>query len=318
MKKIVILVIGIMALAYQTLLPSKTIKYDYYISKIALNSDYLIAGLENGEIVIKDFKNLKTLYKFSLPKIHDFMGDLIPMPIYSLDISPDNKTLLILAEGEDAVRELFLFDLKNRKLNHIFTTKQTLMKARFINDSQVFFGLLSDEVGLYDLKTKKWIYKIQAGNYVFSTYALNENKTKAAIGDESGAVKVIDVINGKKINEIKGFNKDKTLSLDYKKNYIINGSSDMRVGVYTDDGALKTALRAKFLPYAAALSPKIDNFAIQYDEANDIMVYSIYKKPLFMLKGHTMALNGMKYLSDTEILSFSPAEIIIWKLNKKD
>ncbi len=314
MKKVILILFALLAYSYQTLKPNKIIKFNYYISKITYNQKFLIAGLENGEIIIKDFNTLNNFYKFSLPKIHDFMGDLIAMPIYSIDISPNNETLLILAEGENAVREFFLFDLKNKKLHHIFTTKQTLMKAEFINNNQVFFGLLSDEIGVFDLKNKKWLYKIQAGSYVFSTFALNETKTKAAIGDESGAVKIIDVINGKKINEIKGFNKDKTLSLDYKKTFIINGSSDMRVAIYTEKGSTKTELKAKFLPYATALSPKIDTFAIQYDEANDIMVYSIYKKPLFMLKGHTMALNGMKYLNDKKIISFSPAEIIIWKL----
>ncbi len=316
MKKIfLIVIISIMVFAYQTLTPFKTIKYNYYISKITYNNTYIISGLENGEIVIRDFKTLKDIYKFSLPKIHDFMGDLIAMPIYSLDISPDNKTLLILAEGENAVREFFLFDLKNHKLSHLFTTKQTLMKARFINNSQIFFALLSDEMALYDLKSKKWLYKIQAGNYVFSTYVLNETKTKAAVGDESGAVKIIDVINGKKLKEIKGFNKDKTLSLDFIKNLVINGSSDMRVGIYDiNSGYAKNRLKAKFLPYATALSPTLDAFAIQYDEANDIMVYSIFNKPKLLLKGHTMALNGMKYLNEKEILSFSPAEIIIWKI----
>ena len=314
MKKLLIFLSAVLLFSQQIIKPSKTIKYDYYISKIAYNDSFLITGLENGEIVIKNFKTLKDLYKFSLPKIHDFMGDLIPMPIYSLDISPDNKKLLILAEGEDAKRELFILNLNNKKLSHIFTTKKTLMKAEFINNDKIFFGLLSDEVALYDLKSKKWLYKIQAGSYVFSTFALNDNKTKAAIGDESGAVKIIDIINGKKINEIKGYNKDKTLSLDYVKNYIINGSSDMRVAVYTEEGLTKTELKAKFLPYAAALNPALNSFAIQYDEANDIMVYSIYSKPLFMLKGHTMALNGMKYLNKNEIISFSPAEIIIWKL----
>jgi len=302
------------AFAITNLSPYKKITYKYYISKITFNKKYLIAGLENGKIVIKDFKTLKNIYEFSLPKIHDFMGEIIAMPIYSLDISPDNKTLLILAEGEEASREFFLFDLNSKKLTHIFTTKETLMKARFINNNKIFFGLLSDEVALYDISSKKWIYKIQAGNYVFSTFSLNETKSKAAIGDESGSVKIIDIKTGNKLKKIKGFNKDKTLSLDFKKNYIINGSSDMRVALYTEDGNTKATLKVNFLPYAVALSPRVDTFAIQYDEANNIIVYSIFKKALFKLHGHSMALNGMHYLNKNEIISFSPAEIIIWKL----
>jgi WD40 repeat protein len=296
--------------------PFKKITYNYYISKIAFNKELLIAGLENGEIVFKDFNTLKTIYKFSLPKIHDFMGDLVAMPIYSLDISPNKKTLLILAEGEEASRILFLMDLNTKKLTKIFTTKDTLMKARFIDNEHILFGLLSDELILYDLKNKKQIYRKQVGNYSFSTFALNNTKTKVAIGDESGAVKVVDVKSGKVLNKIVAYNKDKTLSLDYQKNLIINGSSDERVGIYTENGSEKVTMKAEFLPYAAALSPKLDTFAIQYDEKNDIKVFSIYKKPLYTLKGHTMALNGMKYLNENQIISFSPAEIIIWKIKE--
>jgi len=313
MKKLIIL-IGVILFALTDIKPYKKIKYNYYISKITFNKKYLITSLENGNIIIQNFNTLKKLYQFNLPKIHDFMGDLIAMPIYSIDISPNNKTLLILAGGEEAKREFFIFNLKNNKLTKIFTTKNTLMKAKFINNNKILFAFLSDEIALYDLHSKKWLYKIQVGNYVFSTYAINNTKTKVAIGDESGIIKIIDIKNGKKIKILSGFNKDKTLSLDYKKNYIINGSSDMKVGIYTENGDLKTSLKAKFLPYAVALSPKVDTFAIQYNENNDIMVYSIYKKALFKLKGHSMALNEMKYLNENEIISSSPSEIIIWKL----
>ena len=317
MKKIIFLMLFIYAFAFTTIKPYKFIRFNNYISKIAYNQKYLIAGLENGSIVIKDFKTLKTLYSINLPKIHDFMGDLISMPIFSLDISQDSTKLLILTEGENSKRELFVFNLKTHKLTHIFTTKKTLMKAQFIDNKKIIFGVLSDEVGVYDLSQNKWEYVIQAGNYVFSTFALNNNKTKIAIGDESGAIKIIDVINGKKIKTIKGFNKDKTLSIDYQKNLIINASSDMRVAIYNENGNEKLNLKVKFLPYAAAISPNIDAFAIQYDEKNDILIYSIYKKQLFKLSGHTMPLNGMKYLNEKEIISFSPAEIIIWKLKEK-
>ena len=114
-------------------------------------------------------------------------------------------------------------------------------------------------------------------------------------------------------NKIKGFNKDKTLSLDFKQNLVINGSSDMKVGIYSIHGVQKAALKANFLPYAVALSPNLKKFATQFNDKNNIMVYSIYKKPLYLLKGHSMALNGMKFLNNSSLLSYSPAEIIIWK-----
>jgi len=314
MKKI--LVLFIMSIFLFGIEPIKKIIFNGYISKIDFNNQYLVAGLENGNIIIKDFNTLKDIYTIKLPKIHDFMDDLIAMPIYSLDINK-NK-LLILAGGEDSTRELFIFDINTKKLNHIWSSKDTFMKAKFVGD-KIFFGYLSDEVSLYDLNLNKFLYKIQVGHYVFSTYKLNENKTLAAIGDESGAIKVVEVKNGKKIAELKGFNKEQTLSLDFKKNFILNASSDKRIAIYNiNTKNTELELVAKFLPYGATLSPKADKLAVQYNEKNDIIVYDKYQTKLAILKGHTMALNGINFMSNNKILSFSPAEILIWNLNGKN
>jgi len=315
MKKLIIFIMVIFSFALTTLKPFKFYRYDYYISKVAFNKKLLVTGLENGTILINNFNTNKTIDKITLPKIHDFMGDLISMPIYSLDISPNGKNIFILAQGENAKREMYIYHINNHKLIHIYETKDTLMKARYVNNNQVFIALLSDEVELFDLKTKKIIYKKQIGNYVFSTYALNENKTKAVIGDESGAVKIVNIKNGKKLAFIEGFNKDKTISLDFVKNYVINGSSDKRVGIYDINSKSSiVTLTANFLPYASSLSPKLDKFAIQFDEKNNIKVFDMNKKALFLLKGHQMPLINMKFLNENTILSYSPSEIIIWKL----
>ena len=310
MKKAIFLLLSVVLFAAQM----KKITLNGYISKITYNNKYLIAALESGEVVIKDFNSLKDIDKITLPKIHDFMGDIISMPVYSLDISDDNKNLLILAEGENAKREFFIYNFKTKKLTHIFTTKDTLMKASFLGNDKVFFALLSDEAMLYDLKTKKAIYKTQIGNYVFSTYAIDKKRKLAVFGDESGALKLINLKNGKKIREIKGFNKDKTISADLHKDLVINGSADMRIGIYSLNGALKTSLKVKFLPYGTTLSPDNTKFATQYDEKNNIAIYSIYGKLIDKLKAHTMTLNGIKFLDNNTIISYSPAEIIIWKL----
>jgi len=317
MKKLFLFALFSLFLIAKTIQPVKVIHFSNYIDKLAFNDKYLIGGLENSTVEIKDFKTLQTIYTIQLPKIHDFMGELQPMPVYSLDISPDGKTLLILTEDEDAKRDLFLFDLENHKLTKIFTTKETLMKAKFIDNDKIFFGLLSDEVTLYNLKTKKFLYKVQADSYVFSTFALNTKKTKAAVGDESGSVKIINTLNGNIEAKIMGYNKDKTLSLDFVKNYVINGSSDKRIAIYdTNSKESVVELDAKFLPYACALSPELKTFAVQFDENNDIYVFDFNKKHLFTLHGHTMPLNGIYYINEKQILSFSTAEVIFWDIKE--
>ena len=289
------------------LTPYKKLTFDSYISKLAFNDKYMIVALEDSRVVV--LKDQKPYFTIKLPKIHDFMGDPIPMPVYSLDILKNQA--LILSQGEDQKREFYLLNLDTKKLTHIFTTKDTLMSAKFVDNDKIFFALLSDEVELYSLK-KGVIYKIQVGSYVFSKMA--KYKNLAAIGDESGAVKIVDINKGKVIKVLRGFNKDKTIALDIKKNLVLNGSSDKRVAIYTLDNYITTSFMAKFLPYAGSISPKLDKFAIQYNEQNDIALYSIYGKKLDILKGHSMALNDIYFYKKDEIISFSPAEILFWRV----
>ncbi len=315
MKKIIILLISVFAFAITTLKPYKFYRYSYYISKVAYNKDYLIIGLENGKILINNFKTNKNITKIILPKITNAMGDLISMPIYSLDISPNGKNLMIMVEGENAIRKIFIYNFKTKKMRLIYTTKRLLMKARYTNKNNIFLGLLGDEIELLNIKNKKIAYKKQIGYYVFSTYALNKTRTKAVIGDESGVAKVVDIKNGKKLFDLKGYNKNQTISLDFVKNYIINGSSDKRLAIYnTISKTSILTLTAKFLPYAVAISPNLKEFAFQYDQNNDIMVKTINNQPLFLLKGHSMPLINIRFLNNNKIISYSAGEIIIWKL----
>ena len=319
MKKLFLLLMSIVfAFSLSTLKPYKFYRYNYYISKVAFNKKYLIVGLENGHILINDFKTNKKLSEITLPKIHDFMGNLMAMPIYSLDISLNGENLLILTQGENATRILSIYNFKTKKITKYFQSKKLFMQARYINNNEIFLALLSDEVLLYNLKTKKFLYDNQIGNYVFSTFALNENKTKAVIGDESGVAHIVNTQTGKKIEDLMGYNKNKTIALDFVKNYVINGSDDKRVAIYDiNTKNMVYKMDDKFLPYAVALSPKLDKFALQYDENNNILVSTIYGKPLFLLKGHQMPLINMKFLNENTIISYSPSEIIIWKLKEK-
>ena len=319
MKKLFLLLTGIIfAFSLPIIKPYKFYRYNYYISKVAFNKKYLIVGLENGHILINDFKTNKKLSEIVLPKIHDFMGNLIAMPIYSLDISPNSENLLILTQGENATRILSIYNFKTKKITKYFQSKKLFMQARYINNNEILLALLSDEVLLYNLKTKKFLYDHQIGNYVFSTFALNKNKTKAVIGDESGVAHIINTKTGKKLEDLIGYNKNKTIALDFVKNYVINGSDDKRVAIYNiNTKQMIYKMDDKFLPYAVALSPKLDKFSLQYDENNNILVSTIYGKPLFLLKGHQMPLINMKFLNENTIISYSPSEIIIWKLKEK-
>jgi len=301
MKKILFLMMAVFLFAFNK------IEYSNYISKVTFNKNYLVAGLENGDIIIKNFKTFKNIFTIHLPKIKNLMDEEMAMPIYSMDI--ENSKLLILTGGEEGSRELFIFDFKSKKLTHIFHTDTTFMQLKFLDENRVLFATLSDELKIYNLKKKKFTFSKQVGHYVFSKFAVDNNLV--AVGDESGVIHLFN-LKTKTIKNISGTNKDKTISLDIKNNLILNASSDMRVGIYDIKGNQILALKVKFLPYGASLTK--NRFAVQYDEKNEIALFDMNKNLIKLLKGHTMPLNGMKFINEYKLLSFSPNEIIIWNL----
>ena len=302
--------------------PAKKITFDYYISKLAFDKNLLVAGLEDGKVVIEKWNGEGNLSKpiavIQLPKIHDFMGDLQPMPIYSLDLSPDGKRLLILGEGDDAKREVFIYDLENRKLQKVWETPITLMRGIFAPDGKLFFALLSDEALLFDPSSQKVVYRKQVGNYVFSTWAISRDRSIAVFGDESGAAKMVDISTGKVVMVINGYNKDKTIGLDLNQRYVVNGSADQRISVYDyRQERFVKKFKSNFLPYGVAISPNSKWLAYQLDEQNDIELESLDGEQREILKGHTMALNGLKFENNTTLISYSPAEVLIWKVGEE-
>jgi len=294
---------------------AQDIKFDTYISKVTFNKKYLITGLENGQIIIKDFNSLKLIKKIKLPQIEDFMGDKIAMPIYSIDIL--NDRILILGQGNDAERKVFIYNIKNGNLKDILTSSQTYMNAHFIDKDRILFALLSDELSLYDLKNRKTIYTKQVGQYVFSTIALNSSRDMAIIGDESGSLKLLKTATGEKLKQFNKFNKDQTISVAFNNNLVMNGSSDKRVSLIDiENGRYLLQIQVKFLPYGTAISPNGKFVAVQYNEKNDIAIFNINGKLIEIIKGQTMPLNGMKFINNRKLLSFSADKIMINKIKE--
>jgi WD40 repeat protein len=321
MLRLLLVLVASMALLWGVQLEKMT--FPGYISKVAVSQTQMAVGLENGKIQFWKWGEKNLSQEVTLPQIEDFMGDKIAMPIYSLDFSPDGSKLLIVGGGEDGKRNVFVYNLETGKLDKIWETKITLMKGAFTNDGKIFFALLSDEALLFNPDTKKIEYRKQVGNYVFSQWAIEPERKLAVFGDESGAIKVVDIDTGEVLKIIDGYNKDKTVALNFNGEYIANGSADTRISLYNyRNGSYVLKFKNQFIPYGVATSPDNRYFAYQLNENNDIEVMDLKSgddnesRQKIVLKGHTMALNGMKFLDNTRLLSYSPAELIIWNLAK--
>ena len=263
--------------------PSHIYKADGSVTDIAKVEDTIIVSTNVGAINIFNIKTKKHINKISIPKIKDFMGDLVDSKIYNLDIYK-NK-LLFTAQASKGFREIFLYE--NKKLSKIISKDKMLLisKSKFINESQIIFSTLGNEMYLYDIREKKVIWKRNikkeedSFNSKFSDFALNEKKDLVVVADESGDLKIFDIKKAKITKYLEGRNLDNVFKVDFKNNKIIAAGQDGKCVIYDLNKDSDYYLKEKkwFLIYAAALSPSGNIGAFSSDEENNVTVFNTIK-----------------------------------------
>jgi len=314
MKKIVFLFLPLLIWAVN-LAPIGKYKAQGNVIDIVVSEGKLYAGTDAGKLNIFEIDTKKIIKTIQLKQIEDFMGDLYNPKIFSVDITPNQKRILILAEATGGTRELFIYE--NEKLKKIIpnTMRLFIKKAKFIDNDKILFALLSNEIILYDLPTGKFLYRKQLSLSTFSDFMLDETHKKAAVTCESGKVFYIDVGNGKILKTLKGANVDNVYKIDMKKDKLITAGQDRRVGIYNLDGSYKF-LKANFLVYSVALSPDAKIGAYAMDEQNNIGIIDTTTLELkFKLVGQGSTLNTILFVGNKHLFSASDDPYILeWRL----
>lgn len=294
--------------------PFKEIETSGNVLDIVIKNDKLYAGTDGGTLEIYDIQKETFINKITLDKIHDFMGDLMPRKVYSVD--EHHGKLLLLAEAEHGERELFISENNQTKKVIAGEAKLLMNKAKFIDDNSIFLGLLSNEIVLYDL-TKGVQYKKQLSQSKFSDFALNEDKTKAVIACESGINYLVNVADGSLVKELKGINKDNVFKVAFKNGKVATAGQDRIGGLYdVDTGATKN-FEAPFLVYATGLNKDAGMVAYAFGIDNEIALFNTSTgSKRYMLKGQKSTLNTIKFYDDNTLFSGSDDKYIqMWKLN---
>jgi len=192
-----------------------------------------------------------------------------------------------------------------------------LVKARFVDKNHILLGYLGNEAALFDIESKKERYRVQLSESKFSDFALNETKTHAAYGCESGVISVINVANGSILKELKGINLDNTYKVDFKQEIVSAAGQDRRGAFYDVETGKGDYIEGSFLIYATGLSPSARKVAFSMDEQNNITVFNRESKAkIAVLEGQKSTLNTIVF-KDEEIL-FSTSDdntVLMWKLN---
>ena len=304
-------------------LVAKDIGYQYElnasanVTNMVVKGDTLFAATDSGIVDIFNWKEKKKIGEIKLPKIHDFMGDIMGAKILSVDALDDKSAVLILAQAEGGGNNLYIY--KESKLLKLIDKKDIsilMNKAGFVSKEKIFIVSLSSEIVLYDLKNKKELYRKQLSESSFGDFCFNEDKTKAAVSCESGEIFIVNVEDGKVLKVLDGANKDKVFKVDYKKGKVLGGGQDRQASIYDVASGSYKVIKANFLVYAVGLSPNADLAAICYDENNEIGVFDTNSLSMkYLLKGQKSTLNTILFIDEETLISSSDDSfILVWKL----
>ncbi len=297
--RILLILFMISFLNAKEIMPTKTLNISAGATDLVINDNKLFVSTNAGIINIFNLKNFKPISNITIPQIKNFMGEISNSKIYSIDVL--NNKVLILSQGKKGARKIDIFE--NGELRNIISDEKHLFiaQAKFINEKEIIFSLLSNELLLYNMNKKKIIYNKQISQSRFSYFSLSKNKKEILIADESGNLKLCSVKTGDLVKTYKGKNLDNVFQVDYKNGKIITAGQDRRAVFYSKNDTYYK--ESNFLIYSCALNSNGKLAAYSSNENNDVAIFDTSsKKDLYQLKENKMTLSKILFINDNKIL----------------
>jgi len=296
---------------------TKIIEVDGAVSDLRFKSGKIFVATERGNVEIIDFETFKKLKIIEYPKFKDFMGELQLAKVFTVDISPDESKIIAAIQASRGGREVYLY--QNGKLEKIIDRKQHLpiVRARFVDNDEVIFGLSGDELVLFNIVQKKVVYRKPVGMSFFSDMEIDDTRTKVAVVDESGDTRIVDVKTGKIIKIIEELNKDKAFDVDFHNNRVISGGRDKKAVFYNLSNDTYRVFGADdFMVFSVALSPSGKIGAYLYNDKFDVKVVNTERETvLITLSGHKATPSNMIFVDENQIIiGCDDGKIYIWRI----
>ena len=301
--------------AAPVLTPTWQLDINASVKDMILHNGTLVIGTDNGTLEVYNLKEKQFTKTISLPSVKDFMGDLMPPKVFSVDTT-DSKYVLLSDSGEGGYVNVWV-NIEDKTTQIISAKdKKVIVKVRFVDSAHLLFGYLSNEVGLYDLTKNKELYKVQLSESKFSDFALNESKKQAVFACESGVLNVIDTQTGKIVKVLKGQNLDNVHMVGFRHEVVTTAGQDRRAAIYNVPTTKGTYISSDFFIYATGISPSANRIAFSMHEDNTITVYNRNtKSKIVELKGQNSTLNSILFEDENTVFASSNNSIIMkWEI----
>jgi predicted nucleic-acid-binding Zn-ribbon protein len=297
-----------------TLNPSVVYTVHGSVMSSIYKNNKIYASTNSGIVDIVDMKTNKIIKEIQLPKIKDFMGDMIDNHVTCVDVIGNN--ILIVAQASHGKNEVYIYKNSLKKIISV-DKKLSINEARFTSKDKFIFVTLDSELYTYDLNHNKIISKLDVRdndaefNSKFSDFCFNDDKSKIALADESGAIKIVDLVQNKIIKILKGGNLDNVFKVQWKKNILITGGKDKKSIIYNLKNNSKKEINSDFFVYGVALSPNLKLGAYSMDAFNNVIIFKTDTlQKLYKLSGTKMTITSIEFLSDDEVIIASDSNKI--------
>ena len=295
--------------------PLEQIAVNGVAKDMVLHNKELLIATDNGVVQVYDYEAKVFSKTISLPKVKDFTGDTVPPRVFSVD-KMEKRYLLLSDSGKGGYANLWIHEnnATTQILSHM--EKIAAIKARFITKEHILLGLLSNEAVLFDVTTKKELFRVQLSESKFSDFALNEKKSQAVFACESGVLNIIDTNTGKVLKKLSSVNVDNVYKVDFKQGIISGAGQDRRGALYDVVMGTGEYIEGSFLIYATGLSPSAKKVAFAMDEKNNISIYTrSVKSKIAELQGQKSTLNTILFKDENTLFSSSDdSTVMMWKL----
>ena len=271
------------------------------ITDLVLQEDKLFVATTASSVDIFNIKTNEKIDSIKMPKIKDFIGDIIESKVYSVDVL--KKDILILSQGENGGRNVNIY--KDGQMQSIIEDTQRLFigRAKFLDENHIVYALLSNQIYLYDIKNKKVLKEIQISQSKFSNFKFTQDKSKIIICDESGVITMLDSKSFEVLKTFKSQNLDNVFQIDIKNNLILTAGQDRRAAVYNINTNEAYYKEFSFLIYSVALSPSTNLAAVASDEENNVTIFDTRtKENLYKLFQNKATLTNILFLNENELI----------------